>query len=213
MASRAEALEAAKDAIEETLEDWDTRRDWKYTQVVAPDISLAADATTFSLPTSFKKPYVAYLVGSKSPLFYIERANWHRAMPGFTSGSISRWYTLYNDATTGKGDLFPKQASAETLVILYHRGIVYRDSDDALLDIPRRWQGYILKGAKALLTLGKESRKAGTYFGLYEAGLKKAKEDDQRLPDQFISFQPPSAMSRPAWLNVNSGWESVGSDY
>jgi hypothetical protein len=209
MAARAEALDAAKDAIEETLEDWDTRRDWKYTQIVAPDITLAANATTFDLPTSFKKPYVAYLVTSRTSLSYIERANWHRVMPGSTDGGVSRWYTLYNDATTGKGDLFPKSGSADTLVVLYHRGITYRDGDNEFLDIPRRWQGYVLKGAKALLTLGKESRKSDAYFALYEAGLKKAKEDDQRLPDQFISFQPPSAMSQPYFLNPNSTWESV----
>ena len=204
-----DTLAAAKDAIEETLQDWDTRRDWKYTQVVAPDIALDAGSTGFDLPTNFKKPYVAYLQNSKTGLYYMERANWHRAMPGFTDGQIARWYTLFNENETGRGDLFPKQAAADILVVLYYRSVIYRDDDNAFLDIPQRWEVRILDGAKARLTLGKNSQKAEAYFALYEAGLKKAKEDDQRLPDQFVSFAPPSEMVQPAWLNPNSTWQST----
>jgi hypothetical protein len=202
-------LAAARDAISETLQDWDTRRDWRYTQVVSPDIELSANSATFDLPTAFKKPYVAYLKTSKTPLFYIERANWHRMMPGYSDAGASRWYTLYNDADTGKGDLFPTLGSASTLVVLYYKEITYTDSDDAILDIPKRWEGYILDGARARFTLAKSSTKSDRYFALYEAGVKKAKEDDLRLPDQFLSFQPPDQLMQPHWLNPNSTHEAT----
>jgi hypothetical protein len=208
MKGQPDAQQAAREALSETLQDWDTRRDWKFTQVVAPDISLTPGTTTVDLPAAFKKPYAAYLVASKRPLWYAERANWHRVLPGYTSQSIPQWYALFNELSTGKADIFPTCGITDTLVMLYYRPMIYEDSDSAFLDIPARWEGYVTRGAKALLTLGKGSQKSDRYFDLYEMGLKKAKEDDQRVPDQFISFQPPDGQMQPYW-NPNSTWESV----
>ncbi len=205
--SAGDAQAAAKDALIETLQDWDTRRDWKFTQVVAPDISLTPGTESVDLPSAFKKPYAAYLVNSRRPLWYAERGNWHRAAPGYVDQSIPFWYTLFNNLSTGKADLFPICGITDTLVLLYYRPLTYEDSDNAALDIPRRWESYILHGAKALLNLGKGTQKADHYFALYEAGIKRAKEDDQRVPDQFVSFQPPDQVNQP-W-NPNSTWESV----
>ena len=209
MKGQPDAQAAAKDALSETLQDWDTRRDWKFTQVVAADISLTPGTSTVDLPSAFKKPYVAYLVANRTPLWYVERANWHRHLPGYTSQSIPQWYSLFNNLATAKADIFPICGITDTLVLLYYRPMTYDDSTDAFLDIPRRWEGYIIRGAKALLTLGKGSQKSDNYFALYENGLKRAKEDDQRVPDQFVSFQPPDQMMQPWWANPNSTWESV----
>lgn len=209
-----DSLMAAKDAIEETLQDWDTRRDWRYTQVVAPDIALSASAGTFDLPTAFKKPYVAYLSGSLRALWYIEYANWHRVYPGQTTTSLSNYYTLFNEASTGKGIILPATQGADTLVVLYYRSITYRDADNALVDIPKRWTGYILAGARALLSQSKSSGKKGDDFQVrYERGIQKAKEDDLRIPDQFVSFQSPDALTQSPWLNPNSTWQAtMGAD-
>ncbi len=47
----------------------------------------------------------------------------------------------------------------------------------------------------------------------YESGLERAKADDLRIPDQFVTFQPPSDWNAPAWFNnPNSTWASQ-SDY
>lgn len=210
-ARQADSLSAAKDAIAETLQDWDSRRDWRFTQVVAPDISLSVSASEFDLPTTFKKPYVAYLNTNKVPLFYIERANWHRALPGNTSTGVSQWYTLFNEASTGKGQIFPPIGSTDTLTVLYYRSVIYRDDDSALVDIPQRWEGYILRGARALLTTGKSAgKKSDDWWTLYEKGLKHAKEDDLRIPDQFLSFLPPDSFApQRGMFNPNSTWESV----
>jgi hypothetical protein len=212
MRGQPDAQGAAREALTETLQDWDSRRDWRFTQVVAPDINIVPGDTTVTLPTLFKKPYVAYLVNNKTPLFYLERANWHRALPGYTSQSIPKWYTMFNEASTGTADIFPTCGITDTLVMLYYRPMTYEDGDPQFLDIPRRWEGYILHGAKALLTLGKGNQKVDRYFTLYEAGIKKAKEDDMRIPDQFVSFQPPDAAMQPWWNNPNSTWESVAGD-
>jgi hypothetical protein len=208
-ARQADSTNAAKDAISETLEDWDSRRDWKYTQVVAPDISLSANSADFDLPTNFKKPYVAYLNTNKIPLFYIERANWHRIFPNYTSASSGGWYTLFNEMSTGKGQLFPIVSGPETLTVLYYRSIITTGAETALLDIPQRWTGYILRGARALLTTGKSAgKKSDDWWALFEKGIQHARVDDLRNPDQFVSFQPPDAMMQPRWSNLNSSWES-----
>jgi hypothetical protein len=209
-----DAVEAAKEALEETFNDWDTRRDWKFTQVIAPDITVSVGDTTFNLETNFKKPYVAYLVNNRSPLIYVERSNWHREAPGYIDQGIPRYYTLYNNASTATGSLMPASSVGDTMVLLYYRDIVARDDDNETLDIPKRWTGYILNGAKARLTLGKESRKADMYFNMYEAGIKLAKADDQRVPDQFVTFLSqnevnfmnyfnPNALSGPGWGFAN----------
>lgn len=203
-----DSLGAAKDAIRETLEDWDTRRDWRYTQVVAPDIAVSGGATAFDLPTPFKKPYVAYLQTSRRSLNYIERANWHRVFPGTPTSSAGQYYTLFNEMDTGQGQLFPPLDASDTLVLLYYRPIITYDDDASLLDIPNRWTGYVLRGARALLTTGKSAgKKSDDWWALYEKGIKAAKEDDLRIPDQFLSFVPPEAM--PYWFNPNSTWASV----
>lgn len=205
-----DSVSAAKDALQETLEDWDSRRDWKYTQVVAPDITLTAGDSEFDLPSLFKKPYVAYLQTSRKPLFYIERANWHRVFPGTTDASAGRYYTLFNEMASGQGQLFPPVDASDTLVLLYYRPIIVRDDDNALLDIPQRWTGYILRGARALLTTGKSAgKKSDDWWALYEKGIKQAKSDDLRVPDQFVSFMPPESMYQPYWFNPNSTWASV----
>lgn len=205
-----DSLGAARDALSETLEDWDTRRDWRFTQVVADNIALVGGDDSFDLPTPFKKPYVAYLETSRRPLSFIERGNWHRVFPGSTDASAGRYYTLYNEMASGQGQLFPPVDGADNLVLLYYRPIITTDDDQALLDIPQRWTGYILRGARALLTTGKSAgKKSDDWWALYEKGIKSAKEDDLRIPDQFLSFMPPESMYQPYWFNPNSSWASV----
>ena len=143
-ARQPDSLAAARDALVETLQDWDTRHDWRFEQVVADDIDITGATDTFDLPTNFKKPYVAYLVSSKIPLWFIERGNWHRAFPGDISRQSPRFYTLYNNDETGLGELYPPSSIADTLKVLYYRSLTYDDSDGALLDIPKRWEGYVL---------------------------------------------------------------------
>ena len=210
-AKQPDSLAAAKDSLIETLQDWDSRADWRFTQVVAPDIAITGSTDTFDLPTNFKKPYVAYLVSAQTPLWYVERANWHRVFPGTgTVRQTPKFYTLYNESDTGKGDLFPLSGITDTLVVLYYRSMIYEDSDTALLDLPKRWEGYLLHGARALLSLSKQaSQKSDRFMQLYEAGIAKAKQDDRRVPDQFLSFQPPSQLTQPYWLNPNSTIDSV----
>lgn len=206
-----DAQGAARDALSETLQDWDTRHDWKFTQVVAPDILIDGSSDSFALPTTFKTPYVAYLHNTRQPLFYIERGNWHRMFPGEQARSTPKYYTLYNSNETGVGDLFPGSGVADTLVVLYYRSMTYNDDDGAMLDILQRWEGYILDGAKAKLCLGKVAGdKADRYQMRYEMGIKKAKENDRRVPDQFLAFQAPVRLdigrTFSDWSTDTWGW-------
>ncbi len=214
MASQPDALAAAMDAIRETLQDWDGRHDWRFTQVVASDISISSGTTSVDLPNTFKKPYVAYLNTSKQPLFYIERGNWHRMFPGTQTTSIPGYYTLYNVAAEGKADIFWTSSVSDTVKLLFYRSMLYDGDEHDVLDIPARWEGYVLAGSRMRLVAMKIANdKAMFWEKRYEMGIKQAKEDDRRMPDQFLSFEAPSSMSIPPyWNNINSTWESWGSD-
>lgn len=197
LANQPDALEAAKDAIQETLEDWDTRADWRFTQIVAPTISLASGDGSFNLPTTFKKPYVAYL-SSRRLLHYIERGNWHRLFPAETAASVPGYYTLFNEATTAQGQIFAPTAANDTLNLLYYRAIEYSGDDEDTLDIIARWNGYILAGARMRLVAMKIANdKALFWEKRYEHGILKAMEDDRRMPDQFLTFEGP--VNRPIY--------------
>lgn len=205
-----DSLGAARDALIETLQDWDTRHDWKFTQVVADDIAVDSSTDSFSLPTNFKTPYVAYLVTNRKPLWYVERGNWHRMFPGEIARQIPAYYTLYNNDSTGAGELFPLCGIADTLVVLYYRSIIYEDDDGAVLDIPKRWEGYILDGAKSKLSLGKSAGdKTDRYQLRYENGIKRAKENDRRVPDQFLAFQAPVRLDTSRSFS-STGWDGSG---
>ena len=206
-AKQPDALAAARDAISETLQDWDSRHDWRFTQVVAPDIALTAADAHFDLPTAYKKPYVAYISGATSPLWYIERGNWHRSFPGVQPGGPPAFYTLYDSDSTGQGDLFPAADADSTLVVLYYRPITYTDDASAPLDILRRWEGYVLSGARGRLIGARvASEKAAFWLNMYELGIKQAKADDRRLPDQFLAFTPREIQANMA-RNPNMGFD------
>jgi hypothetical protein len=196
---------AAQRAITATLQDWHTRHDWRFTQVIASDIPIAAGTSDFALPSTFKKPYVAYTSTTRPALEFIEVGNWYRAASLYGSGGGPWFYTLFNSDDTGLGQVFPPVGSDSLIQLLYYReGTYYPTDDTTALDIPKRWEVYILDGAKARLTLGKESKKSDTYFALYEKGIKQARVDDRRQPDYFATFSPSANSDTNAFYNPNA---------
>lgn len=192
-------LGASRDFLRETLQDWETRREWRYLNTVADDIAVAsASGGEYELPATFKKPYTAYLSGTQTPLQYIERFEWDKRQNGQNSASTPGYYTLYNYAETGMVALWPPPSHADTLKVLYVRNITHEASDDTAVDIPARWEGYILAGARFRLLGSKEGSEKAQFWGQqYEQGFLKAVADDVRIPDSFMGFTHSS---------FNAGW-------
>lgn len=200
-----DTLSAARDFIRETLQDWDVRRDWRYLHTIADDISVTAGSATADLPAPFKKPYLAYVNGLNA-LAYIERFEWDKVVSGVNAASTPCYYSLYNQESRGKIELWPPSSIAATLKVLYIRSPLFEGSDDEAIDIPARWEGYILAGARYRLVGSKEgSEKAEFWKREYEGGVVKAVGDDNRIPDQFQGFRPIRSLVAGAW-NLNSVW-------
>lgn len=182
-------LGASRDFLRETLQDWETRREWRYLNTIADDIAVVSGTQEYDLPSAFKKPYTAYLSGSFQPLGYIERYEWDKRNSGLTSPSTPCYYTLYNYNETGQVALWPSPSVNDTLKVLYIRAITHEGADDVALDIPARWEGYILAGARYRLLGSKEGSEKASFWGQeYERGFLKAVADDGRIPDAFLAF-------------------------
>lgn len=206
MESDPSALQAAKDCISESVDEWNRRHNWRFLQIVAPDITVVGGTQTYDLPSTFKRPYDAYLVTNKVKLKFTTRQMWDSLAPGDTSNSTPIAYSLFNVGTTGKIELLPIPASADTLVVRYYRDIQTPSSDGDVLDVPKRYEGALIAMARGILaSLKNADDKAVMWTQRGEAGYKQAKADDIRIPDEVLSFDPEPFKS-PA-LNPNwTGW-------
>lgn len=207
-----DSLLAAKAQIRAVLEDWNTRRNWQFLQVIAPDIAVVAGTSTYDLPTTFKRPYSVRLLGSPRTLWYVTRREYNRLSPYQSPNTYPTHYTLFNAATTGQIELIPANGVAETMRVWYYRPMVEEDEDDATLDVLGRYTNYVLDGARArLLGLKGPTEKLPFWKQEMEAGFAKAQADDENIPDEDAGFAPgPSGFYGPphdnsfAW--VDWGW-------
>lgn len=181
--------QAAKEAISEILQEWNTEDEWRWTQIIAPDITTANGTARYSLPTNYKKPYDAYLVGAKRKLEYVEARTYDSILPGYTTAGAPGGYSLYNDGAVGEIELVPPPGSEDTLVVRYFRLLAAEvQDDDAQLGVPARYTSCLLAGARAILCAEKEDNALAYWEGKYQARLNRMKADDRRLPDEGLAF-------------------------
>lgn len=183
-------LEAARDSISEAIQDWNTEKDWRFLQIIAPDIVMDGSTNRWPLPTNFKKPYDAYLKGLQIKLEYVEARLHDTLFPGGTSIAGGHGYSLYNVGTTGEIETLPN-AVADTLVVRYYRPMVEIGGDGDYLDLPSRYVPGILAKARMLMCLdAKDHVGAKMWADIATARLAWAKRDDDRIPDEEIRFRP-----------------------
>jgi hypothetical protein len=181
-------LAAAKDAISEAIQDWNTDKDWRFLQIIAPDIPITTATTRYALPSNFKKPYDAYLAGGVK-LEYVEARLHDTLLPGANAIANCTAYTLYNVGTTGEIQLLPNSVN-DTLTVRYYRPIIEADADGAFLDMPSRYVPGILAKARGLLCLDmKDFGGSDRWMAIAQTRLAWAKRDDDRIPDEEIRFR------------------------
>jgi len=196
------ALQSAKDCISEAIDEWNRRHNWRFLQIVAPDITVSGGTSTYALPTTFKKPYDAYLATSRTKLNFLVRQEWDSYAPGSATSGTPFLYSLFNSGTTGNIELLPIPSGADVLVVRYYRDIKTPTGDDELLDIPQRYEGALIAMARGILASLKDAdRKADMWTMRGEKAYMQAKADDIRTPDEVLSFDPQPFLS-PA-LNPN----------
>lgn len=200
------ALQASKDCLSEAVDEWNRRHNWRFLQIVAPDIAVSGGTQSYALPTAFKRPYDAYLLNNRVKLKFCTRQTWDSFNPGDTSQSTPVGYTLFNVGTTGNIELVPIPTGSDTLVVRYFRDIITPVSDGDVLDVPKRYEGALIAMARGILASLKNSdEKAVMWTRRGEEGYKQAKADDIKTPDEVLSFDP-EPFTNPA-LNINwTGW-------
>jgi hypothetical protein len=183
---------AAMDAISEAIQDWNTEKDWRFLQIVAPTIEMDGSTNRWPLPSNFKKPYDAYIEGATTTLQYVEARHADTLLPGGGAFPVTA-YSLYNVGTTGEIETLPG-AIAGNLVVRYYRPMVEFDSEDAFLDLPSRYVPGILAAARALMCLEAKDFSGSDRWAAYATKrLAWAKRDDDRIPDEEIRFSPAIA--------------------
>jgi hypothetical protein len=201
-----QALQAAKDSISEAIDEWNRRHNWRFLQIIAPDITVVGSTSTYALPTTFKKPYDAYLTGAKVKLGFVVRQQWDDYAPGSTSAGTPHVYTLFNQGTSGNIELLPIPAGGDTLVVRYYRDIQTPVEDGDVLDVPKRYEGALIAMARGILASLKDANsKANLWTAKGEQGYKQAKADDIRTPDEQLAFEPAmytGPLANPNW----TGW-------
>ncbi len=181
---------AANDAISEALQDWNTEKDWRFLQIIAPDIAVTAATSRYALPTNYKKAYDAYLVSSQLKLDYVEIRLHDMMLPAAPLISSTSAYTLYNVGTTGEIQLLPNSTN-DTLVVRYYRPIKESGVDDETLDLPSRYVPGVLAKARAFMCLdAKDYSGFDRWMALATNRLTWAKRDDDRIPDEELRFRP-----------------------
>jgi hypothetical protein len=185
-----ETLDVAKEALSEILQEWNAEKEWRFTQIIAPAITVTADTARYALPTTFKKPYDAYLGNDHRKLEYLEGRRFD-AMGGEASFRKAVGYMLYNVGTTGEIELFGTPVAGdvpETLIVRYYRLIDTVGNGEDLLDIPAAYVPALLAGTRALLCAERADTALNYWEAKYRIRLAAAKVDDARIPDEVLGF-------------------------
>lgn len=206
-----DSLAAAEAQIQAVLEDWNTRRNWQFLQVQAPDIPVVSGTSTYDLPAAFKKPYAAMLVNSPRVLSYLTRREYNLLQPSQIALASPRYYTLFNLASTGKVELLPTPGSGDILRVWYYRRMNETGADGELLDILGSYTTYVLDAARArLLALKGPVEKMTFWAQSGEAGFMKAVADDELIPDEDAGFAPRSAITMGPPHDNSFAWVDWG---
>ena len=183
----------AMEALGEILLEMDTEKDWRFLQVVAEPIALTSGGGPYDLPSDFKKPYDAYLLGAAKKVDYIERRFYNTILPAFTGNLNEYAYSTYNSGQTGQFEILPSSPE-DSLILRYYAFMPEPGDDDETVRIPARFVPVMLAGARMIMCddNGYE-QKAARWEARYQKRLLFAKADDARIPDEEIRFIPAVA--------------------
>jgi len=183
------------------------------TMNVAATNSAAITATfarrDYAVPTStgtyFKFLYSARLLSSPRVLYPIDVRHYDRSIFNQTY-AIPTHYTLYTIGGDAKLRLIPTPSTADTLILKYYRAMTIPAVGDttSVLDIPQDYEFYLLGLAKALFLADKggDPERQQFWWNYATQGLRQAKDDDSRMPDDDSGFMPGSTIATP--YNPNS---------
>jgi len=149
----------------------------------------------YDLPSDWKQPYTARLLGSSTDLRYVGRRVYDRSGLNEQTSSTPYWYDLFMVGSKGKIRLLTPPAKSDTLLLRYYRRMTIPTSPDVsdAVDITQDYEPYLIAWAKWHFLLDKGEGRGDqmkTWFAMAQEGLKTMLRDQTRIPDEGIMFTP-----------------------
>lgn len=195
-------LNAAGDAIKETIQEWNLRRNWNFllTDNSTDPIDIVQGQELYALPAAIKEPHTARLLSLNRTLVYVLQRDIDRVVRSQTTEGYPSHYTLYNGATpfssmtletqVGFVKLLPVPAYSQVddLLLRYYRNIADPVIDADLIDCPDRFLFALLARAKYYYLVNKDAESARTQHLLEQSERlwREVVADDEGQEDRDV---------------------------
>lgn len=158
-------------------------------------VTLSGERDMYSLPTDWKAPYSARLLGAQRALRIVGRRIYDRSITNEQDQSSTWWYDVFMFGSKGKIRMLPPPSSSDILQLRYYRRMASATSisDTASADIHQDYDQYLVAYAKwHFLTDKGEGRgeQAKTWFTMAQEGLAMMLRDQTKVPDEDLQFVP-----------------------
>jgi len=209
-ATDADLLTEAADEIIRVLDELGLN-DFQWLLKPGTPIPLVANTQDYNLPSDYRRMYTVRLGTGNRPLAYVDQREWDRYVLNQATPGTPMGYTIIRTTNTQEQiRIFPIPSQADTLVFLYHRLITTPSVGGTAVDIPERYQTYVIYQARANLIFSHPNEQGGEIWqARADRYLKKMQHEDQDA-DRPAAFRPGDASPLPAdhpslWL-YDSGW-------
>jgi hypothetical protein len=177
-----------------------TLEDLQWLLVAGTPIPLVAGTQDYNLPANYRRMYTARLETGQRPLTYVDQREWDRYVLNQTAAGSPTAYTILRTSNTQEQiRIFPIPQQDDNLIFLYHRLIVTPSAGGTALDIPERYQTYVIYASRAnLIASGHPNETDRDYWqGRADRYFRKLKHEDQDA-DRPAAFRPGDSSPLPA---------------
>lgn len=195
----ADLLAEAGEEIIRVLDEL-TLEDFQWLLTTGTPIPLVQGTQDYDLPANYRRMYTARLQTGNRPLTYVDQREWDRYVLDQTSQGSPTGYTIFRSTNTQERiRIFPIPAQADNLIFLYHRVITTPSAGGTALDIPERYQTYVIYQARAnLIASGHPNETDREYWqARADRYYRKLKHEDQDA-DRPAAFRPGDSSPLPA---------------
>jgi hypothetical protein len=177
-------------------------------QSVAATSTPGAQTLTFTrqsyvLPSDFNQVYDVRLLNNPRPLVYTPQRSYDMLRPGNESAT-PYVYTLFMWGNDGYIKIMPPPSALAQASLRYYRRMTQPVNGSDVLDIPQRYEIYILAMAKAqfLADKGGQAERMMYWSQIADQGLQRAQANAMQIPDDRPAFEP-DYVQRGWGMNLN----------
>lgn len=187
----------AQDAIQEAIDDLNAEHDWSFT-LTEQNVTLSAGTADYSVGSNkdLKKVENVYLQNNNWSLVYIPEKLWKRIVSDFDQNGPVVGYNLL-PVTVGASEeqqirFRYTPGATDTAVVTYYKLIASPSADADYLQMPQRFQRWVIYQAKAHVLANNSDNEPRLSFWQQKADrqLQRIKWADSHQPDQDETMFP-----------------------